>query len=84
MIGPILALVFTAIATPAPTDITPLSLAVCPTAVQLSKVPYDWKLQQGRGARLKLADSTATCDTGPIPTSLSGGNTDQYHDCRFD
>ena len=74
------ALLLTALSAPVPTGITPLSLAVRPHVVERVDAPYNWTLQQGGGATgLQLADSTATCDTGPI---CSG----KYcvPDCRFD
>jgi hypothetical protein len=78
------ALFLTAISAPAPADITPSSLAVRPAAVELNEAPYDWTLQQGRGASgLKLADNTANCNTGPTPTNI-GGHADSVPDCGFD
>ena len=78
------ALLFTAIPAPLPTDITPSSLAIRPNAVERTGGPYDWTLQQMRGTGgLKLADSTARCDTGPTPTHIAG-QSDQVPDCTFD
>ncbi len=78
------ALLLTVIANPAPTDITPASLAVLPHAVALADAPYDWALQQGFGASgLKLADNTANCNTGPTQTNVAG-QADSVHDCGFD
>jgi hypothetical protein len=76
-------LLLTAATAPAPADITPLSLAVRPQPIELGHVTYDWTLQRSRGATLKLADGTATCDTGPLSTHVSG-QSDSTHDCRFD
>lgn len=78
------ALLLTAIAPTAATDITPSSLAVRPDVVELADVPYDWTLQQGRGAKeLKLADNTANCNTGPTTTNIAG-QADHVPDCTFD
>ncbi len=78
------ALILSAISNPAAADITPASLAVVPHVVQLTDAPYDWKLQQGRGASgVKLADNTANCNTGPTPTNVAG-RADSVHDCGFD
>ena len=78
------ALLLTAISNPAATDVTPASLAVAPNFVQVARAPYDWKLQQGRGASgLKLADNTANCNTGPTPTNIAG-QADHVPDCGFD
>ncbi len=78
------ALLLTAISTPAPTDIMPSSLAVHPRVVELGDAPYDWTLQQGRGAAgLKLVDNTANCNTGPTQTNVAG-QADQVPDCTFD
>lgn len=78
------ALFLTAISAPAPADITPSSLAVLPHVVALADAPYDWALQQGRGASgLKLADNTANCNTGPTQTNVAG-QADHVPDCGFD
>jgi hypothetical protein len=78
------ALLLTAISAPAATDVTPASLAVHPHVAQLNEAPYDWALQQGRGASgLKLADNTANCNTGPTPTNIAG-QADHVPDCSFD
>ena len=76
------ALLLTAIAAPAPTDITPLSLAIRPRAVEVGTAPYDWTLQRAAGATgMQLANGTAICDTGPI---CSPDGKYCTHDCRFD
>ena len=78
------ALLLTAIASPSPADITPSSLAVAPRVIERADVPYDWTLQRTRGADgAKLVTNTATCDTGPTITNLSGKR-DAVPDCRFD
>jgi hypothetical protein len=77
-------LLLAAMSARAPTDITPLSLAVHPRVVEIAAAPYDWKLQRTtRAVGQKLADGTATCDTGPLSTHVSG-QSDETHDCRFD
>lgn len=69
---------------PVATEITPISLATAPVTVDLGDATYDWSLQQSRGlSGLKLADSTANCNTCCIATQ-SSGKTDQVHDCGFD
>ena len=66
------------------TDISPLSLAIRPHAVERVGASYDWTRQQARGAEgLQLATETAICDTGPTPTNIAGQQ-DQVPDCRFD
>lgn len=65
-------------------DITPLSLATRPNVVNLGEMFYDWNRQQSRGSSdVKVADSTANCNTCCIQTQ-SNGKTDNVHDCGFD
>jgi len=78
------ALLLTVVAAPAGGDVTPISLTVVPPVIEVAGVPYDWTLQQGRGASgLKLADGTANCNTGPTPTNIAGQR-DNVPDCSFD
>lgn len=68
----------------AATDITPFSLATRPQIVDLGDTIYDWDRQQVRRAPgVKLADSTANCNTDGWETQRNG-QTDQVHDCGFD
>lgn len=66
------------------TDIVPTDLGTRPHIVELTRDPYDWSLQQGlRPSEMKLADSTANCNTATMQTQRNSG-TDQVHDCGFD
>ena len=77
-------LLLTAMSVPIPPDVMPSSLAIRTHVIEREAAPYDWTLQQARdAARLKLADGTATCDTGPTPTNIAG-QSDQVPDCRVD
>ena len=59
------ALVLSAISAPAVGDVTPVSLAVRPPLISLTGAPYDWRLQQGGGAKgLSVADGTAQLQHG--------------------
>lgn len=65
-------------------DITPFSLATRPHIVALTDGEYDWDRQQVRRAPgVKLADSTANCNTAGWETQRNG-QTDEVHDCGFD
>ncbi len=85
MINSASVLILAAIPNPGPMDITPISLAIRPRAVEVGDAPYDWKLQQaGAMTEVKLAQTqTAVCDTGPRSTNIAG-QADQVPDCRFD
>lgn len=80
---PASALLLAAIASPEPTDITPLSLAIRPHAIERESAPYDWSRQRVRSEKGVQVAQTAACDTGPTPTNI-GGKADQVPDCRFD
>jgi hypothetical protein len=75
----------TAIATPAPRDLVPLSLAVRLPVVDLGRVPCDWTLQQACRANQLLAasDTTAVCDTTGECHVVNGQQVCPP-DCRFD
>ena len=73
-------LLLNAVSGPVPADITPVSLAAEPRVVDIGDAQYDWATQQ-RGAGLKLADNTATCDT---VTGKTNNGKDTVPDCRFD
>lgn len=77
-------LLLTAASPQAATDIVPVSLGTQPHVVELLVEDYDWAVQR-RGVEpgVKLADSTANCNTASIPTNF-GGKTDQVPDCGFD
>ena len=76
------ALVLSAISAPAVGDVTPASLAVRPPLVRLTGAPYDWRLQQGGGAKgLSVADGTAQCNT--VMAQTNNGQ-DHVPDCGFD
>lgn len=76
------ALVLSAISAPAVGDVTPASLAVRPPLVSLTGAPYDWRLQQGGGAKgLSVADNTAHCNT--VMAQTNNGQ-DHVPDCGFD
>ena len=79
------ALVLSAISAPAAADVTPASLAVRPPLISLTGAPYDWRLQQGAGAKgLSVADGTA--QTAHCNTVMAQTNNGQDHvpDCGFD
>jgi hypothetical protein len=78
------ALLLTTISAPSPSDITPVSLAVRPSIVDLGDAGYDWALQQRlSGWDLKSAANTANCNTQMTPTNLNGRR-DSVPDCGFD
>jgi hypothetical protein len=82
MLTPATALVLSAISSPAAGDVTPASLAAPPPLICLAGAPYDWKLQQGGGAKgLSVADGTAHCNTVMAQTN---NGADHVPDCGFD
>lgn len=77
-------LLLTAASPHAALDIVPVSLGTHPNVVEIVSEEYDWKTQRrGAEAGVKLADSTANCNTASIQTNFSG-KTDQVPDCGFD
>ncbi len=77
------ALLLTALAAHSPTDVTPLSLATRLNVVEAGSAAYDWTLQQATRAKgVQLADTTATCDTGPTCKVIAGKEV-CVPDCRF-
>ena len=76
------ALLLSVVSPPAPTDITPASLAVRPRVVDLADGPYDWKAQARRTSGQPRADTTIerTCCTD---TNING-TPDQVPDYGFD
>jgi hypothetical protein len=77
-------LLLTATSPQVATDIVPVSLGTLPNVVEIVSDEYDWKIQRsGVQAGVKLADSTANCNTAKTQTNF-GGRTDQVPDCGFD
>ena len=61
------ALLLSAVSPPAPTDITPSSLAVRPRLVTLADVPYDWKAQARRPAGQPCTDTNINGTPDQVP-----------------
>ena len=64
-------------------DITPSSLAVLPNVVELGDLPYDWSVQQRRGAPGIQLAQTAHCNTQMTRTNINN-QADEVPDCGFD
>jgi hypothetical protein len=77
-------LILSSASSPAPADLTPMSLGSFPRIDNLGDSPYDWSRQQrwhqSEGSALRLAQ-TAACDT---VTGYTRNGADTVPDCRFD